>query len=345
MLTPRAFRLVLKHLDEIDAHFAQKLTRRRPWSETALTSLLADLLDQDTQDEAGLAYGIKNLNDELAAADGVLRVEFKIETREYLPQQERWVTQSDLGLVIRYDDHFVRRDSWKQAWLLQAKRVSPSLHKVPMYTELSPFGGRDAEQHTRILKLQEAVGADFLQYLLYCPRPSNLQGEVRAKLAYLRNRALAGLIFDYADGLALRDDLLNEVTTVGASMFLTRPDQLPRTLGEVHANVFRSTLPFAWFIALHFAQPATLHRLANGMPRASVPHDFRTLRREETTPEAEELAEGIVTGTPAAVNRAIEIVGGNDDTYGVRFLPPHTLTIRVSAGDVESNPLTMDMPN
>jgi hypothetical protein len=49
MLSPRAVRLVLRHFDAIDQAISQRLTRKRPWGEEALTHLLCDLLDFETK--------------------------------------------------------------------------------------------------------------------------------------------------------------------------------------------------------------------------------------------------------------------------------------------------------
>jgi len=70
MISPKAVNLIIKHFDAIDEAVTKKMVRNRPWSETALTSLLCDLLDEKTQDEEILRYTLKELNHELYELDG-----------------------------------------------------------------------------------------------------------------------------------------------------------------------------------------------------------------------------------------------------------------------------------
>ena len=71
MLSPIAFDLIIKYFDAVDRAVAARLSRKRPWSEPALTSLLCDLLDEETQEGQNLSYTLRQLNDELNAFDGV----------------------------------------------------------------------------------------------------------------------------------------------------------------------------------------------------------------------------------------------------------------------------------
>jgi hypothetical protein len=251
MLSPRAVAILLRHFDAIDEAVSSRMTRKRPWNEEALTALLCDLLDGDTQFEENIGYTLRQVHEDLAKSDEPLAVQFRIETRQYPKHLERWVTQSDLGLIVNYEDQFASARSVRRAWLLQAKRVFPLADGE--YELASKFDSTDADQTARMRILQDWAGIDFIRYLLYCPRPKSLRPPVREALNQMRTNALDGPIFDYTLGLQLRDDLLSEKPTVAAGMFVARLDAMPKTLGETHAALFRSCTPFSWFIIQHLS--------------------------------------------------------------------------------------------
>src|SRR5579862_6669471 len=125
MITPKAAHLLIRHFDSLDRAVSKRLTRKRPWSEPALTSLLCDLLDADTQADEPLEYPMASLNFDLQKLEGLLRISLQIQTHEYDARMERWVTQADLGLVVNLIDHLMPKESWSISWLLQAKRLYP----------------------------------------------------------------------------------------------------------------------------------------------------------------------------------------------------------------------------
>lgn len=301
---------------------AKRLLRKRPWTETSLTSLLCDLLDEDDQADEQVEYSIDQLNKDLEAEDGLVSLSFKIETHEYQPQVERWVTQSDLGLILRYDDMLMPNNSWSRAWLLQAKRLTPSNRRPLVYSESSGFGGINRDQHGRMQKLRDVVGEDFLRYLLYCPRAGSLENTVRLKLQHLRNTALVTDIFDYSLGLQLREDLLSDDPTVDAGLFVALLDDCPYSLGDIYRSMFRKCSPFSWFILGHFA----------GGVSGSISH----VHHDRTLPfpgsgGTSDLARGIVSGDTDAVQKVVQHLN-DSQSKEYKFLPPHTLTIRVGVG-------------
>lgn len=187
MVSPKAVRLIIQHLDAIDEAVSKRMVVKRPWGEPALTSLLCDLMDADTQDETRLRYTLEQLNADLVKLDGLLSVSFQIDTHEYTPDMERWVTQADLGIVVRFSDYLLPEESWSIAWLLQAKRLYPDNTNPLTYSERSRFRGYDQDQAERMKKVEEIVGIPFIRYLLFCPRPAALPVELKAKLTHLRN--------------------------------------------------------------------------------------------------------------------------------------------------------------
>ncbi len=336
MLSPKTVHLIIKHLDCVDESLAKRMIRKRPHSEPALTSRLCDLLDEDTQAEENLPYSLEHLNRDLSQGDGLARLSCRIDTHEYLPEMEGWVTQADLGFVINYRDHLLPKESWSVAWLLQAKRLTANLHGSPLYTEASGFTAVDAKQQERIKKLRKAVGVEFIKYLLYCPRPSALDNETRAKLAHLRYKKLASGIFDYTLGLETRDDLSSDTSTLAAGIFVAGTDALPRNLTQVHNTILDGCCPLSWFFAAHFASdinPNTFHHgglvsaptYTQIYPGQDCP-DFATRPLGKI-----ELAHAIVRGHPVAIEQLRDSLDIPENRR-IQALPPHTITIDVSIG-------------
>jgi len=330
MISPKAVSLIIRHFDAIDRVVAKRLVRKRPWGELALTSLFCDLLDEDTQREEGIDYSLSDLNNELAEMDGLLSVSFSVDTHEYDSSMERWVTQADLGLVVRFEDELLPSGSWSAAWLLQAKRLYPASREPVSYTEVSRFAATAPDQHARMEKLEQAVGLPFVRYLLYCPRPSLLDDATAAKLTHLRNRALGDHIFDYSLGLQLRDELSSGDSSLSAGVFVSASTDSPPNLGHVHASMLDAFFPFSWFLASHLvnddSQFAHVYRRSAGDGRP---------RGNNSGPQSDRpdgaWAEGIVTGDSSAIERLSDAL--DEELQGpFPILPPHTLTAKISVG-------------
>lgn len=328
MITPKAAHLLIRHLDSLDRAVSKRLARKRPWSEPALTSLLCDLMDSETQPEEPLDYSLSDLNRDLRELEGLLSVSIQIETHEYDSNIERWVTQADLGFVINFQDHLLPHDSWRVSWLLQAKRLYPDSRNPLSYSEVSRFGGMDPKQAARIERLIETVQLPFVLYLLYCPRPAALDDMIQRKLAHLRNRQLSSHIFDFSLGLELHGDLGTAGSTLAAGIFICPPSALPKTLGAVHGSVLQHCCPISWFFASHFVESGFFPIHRDRMP--GLPGPGR--RRRGSPPNGpEEWANGIVSGDVEAIDRLIGTLGEtNDGPFPV--LPRHTLTIDIEVG-------------
>lgn len=327
MISPRAFRLLVRYLDAVDREVSRKLVRIRPWLETALSSLLADLLDETTSDESPLVYPYAALLRDLASESNLFGVSIRIETREYPPEIENRITQSDLGLVLAYRDNLRPVNSWEAPFLLQAKRLAPSLHSAPQYRPGSRFSAIDQEQLQRIEVLNKHLGAEFVKYLLYCPRPAMLDDETRTALDYARVQALESDIFDYLTGLEVRDDLLREEPTLAAGIFVSDPSDSPATLMQCHSRILRASRPFSWFVAMTFASRHNFHRTGRQHP------DFPG-HGPGTAPTADtSWALGVLRGETRSIRRLITALGdSNDDSPRLSgaFLPPHVMTITLT---------------
>jgi len=331
MISPRAFRLLIQHLDCIDEAVSRRMHRKRPWLEPALTSLLCDLLDEETQHEEPLEYPLDQLNRDLAGGDEALSVKFCIETHEYPPALERWVTQSDIGLIINLRDYIDPRQSCSTAWLLQAKRASPMYSSGDKrYAEYSRFGSRDAEQSERMDRLVDAVGIRFLKLLLYCPRPHHVDASLRAKLSYLRHQAIGSDIFDFTLGQELHSDLLSERSTLAAGLFVADLEDVPNNLGAVHRQVLNTCWPLAWFVASH-ALSSRGNRLREKSGAVVAIDPFSCMPRDDPgTPAA--WAHELVRGEESAIARLREFVD-IPESHSFPVLPEHTLTVSISVGE------------
>ena len=329
MLSPTAFDLFIKYFDAVDRAVTARLARKRPWLEPALTSLLCDLLDEDTQEDQLLSYTFAQLNADLREFDGLIEMHVRLDTHEYPPEIERWVTQSDLGFVIKFDDLMLPSDSWTASWLMQAKRLYPTSRNPVQYDETSRFGGTDSKQRARIDKLTEATGLPFVKYLLYCPRVDALDDIARQKMTHLHNKALADNIFDYTYGLQLYHEIRRADNSLAAGLLVSDPDNLPGTFGAAHSRLLNQVTPLAWFLA---------HQFTGRRPDIAMrERDMRSRggRRPPSgsPPEGPDFdwAHGIVTGDPGAVDRILSVFNRSELEVDP-FLPPHTLTIGVSVG-------------
>ena len=323
MLSPKAVQLILKHFDSIDSALSRRLLRKRPWHEPALTSLLCDLLDEDVQAEENVEYGIAALNADLQKANEPIEIDLKIETHEYDWRYERYVSQADIGMVFEHRNQLSSDDSWIRGWLLQAKRLIPDDHSrviapdhdLPPYSPRSRFGSVDKNQHARIEELVSRFSDDFFRYLLYTPRPSELDPSDRSVLNYRRTESIGTDIFDYTLGLQLREDMLSDAPTIEAGIFTSSVSGLPKSLEEVHRKIFHETLPFSWFILHHFFRKFRHWNLGAGRRRREVDEDSQT------------------------DERLVQIVRGDADALSnlgfkgeFRMLPAHTLTVSTTCG-------------
>lgn len=322
MLSPRAIQLLLRHFDAIDSSLTRRLLRKRPWREEALTALFCDLLDGDTQGEEPLSYPLADLLADLARTDEPLGFRVRIETHQYPSSVERHVTQSDIGLIVRYSDQFEHQNSFSAPWLLQAKRIFPSpTSSAGLYDLNSAFLSHSSEQEVRMRQLRDWAGFDFIRYLLYCPRPSTLSLNVREALTHHRATARAGNIFDYALGLQLREDMLSANPTLAAGIFVALIDSCPKNLSEVHRSIFRAATPFAWFLIQHFDTRNSLVRREppDGPSSTGRPHpNSATIER-------------IVRGDHRVL-RDSAIRETLDAEMPLRILPSHTLQIEIICG-------------
>ena len=319
-MSPRAIRLFLKYFDSIDQALSRRLVRKRTWDEESLTFLLTELLDLDAQSDHKISYPNDSLVRDLSATDEPLSITVQLETHTYPKPMERFVTQSDIGFILSYVDQFDLSTSFRRSWLMQAKRLFHTRHKYELgFTQNSRFESFDADQHERMKALRDWAKCDFIRYLLYCPRPSDLDRNLRERLCSARSRTVAQNIFDYSIGLELRDDFLSETPTVAAGIFVAFLDDFPDSFLAVHSSLFSRVFPFSWFIVSQLAKIRDIrsvmgsgdrpdHNLDNPIVEALIRGDIDVFSRDETL---------------------ISII---DDPENAQILPAHTVTVSVVNG-------------
>lgn len=315
--SPRAIELLLRYFDGIDRFVSLRMTRKRPWTEVALTQLFCGIMDSEEQRQEKIQFSLEELNRELAERHAeVMTMSLEIQTHEYPASLERWVTQADIGLVVSLTSAIEPRENWSVPWLLQAKRLYSDGR---VYQATSMFRALDKQQELRMAQLRSLVGP-FLLYLLYCPRPSALEEEVRTELAILRRRAITHKSLYTGMGPILADDLRLPEPTTAAGLFVSPSDAPIGSLKDVHSQLnplwtLKGTCPFAWFIISHLMSP-----------------EGAVLRTGLTSP-ARQLAMQITEGRPEVVDAIAQITGTSSSdvpTFGV--LPAHTIKIGLQFG-------------
>ncbi|TAF07970.1 MAG: hypothetical protein EAZ77_08045 [Nostocales cyanobacterium] len=331
MISRKAANFIIRHLDAIDKAVSKRLMRKRPWFETALTSLLCDLLDGETQDEQNLEYSLEKLNKDLNEIDGLLDISFAIDTHEYNQNVEHYITQSDIGFILNFEDHLLQEESWSAAYLLQAKRLSPFKPEHPIrYNEKSGFN-IDTEQMTRIYCLNKILGVNCIKYLLYCPRPSMLDNITEKKLSHLRNQTLENWtqFFDNIFWLEFyqKSELLED--SLAAGIFVNEIENLPTNLGNVHKSIFKICLPFSWFIVQHFFgskfDEVKNFKCSN--------YDYRKEEMENTKWESIKWVHDIVSGKTEAIDKLVQKLSNIPEDKKFRFLPKHTISLTIRVGN------------
>lgn len=315
MITPRAFHLIIKHLNEIDQRVSLKMLSKRPWGEVSLTSFLCDLLDKDTQPDEKIDYGILQLNQDLQAESTLTGIELSIESNEFSSMYESFVSQSDLGIKIIYTNNFEPELSWTRPFLLQAKKLMAKKLDPVFYDESSRFESKNKKQEERIAILKTVIG-DSIKYLYFCPRPEKTLPHVEQQLAYLRTKRLNEEIFDFTFGLELYNELKNGQPTIGAGVFITETGTDVQNLGMVHQSIFEGITPFSWFIPMLF--------LDNMQKYGLYPNDAKK----------DEITEKIISGDISIIQTIKDKInpGRSNLPDDFTIFPSHTLTIKYAIG-------------
>lgn len=324
MIGPQHLPFLITYFDGIDAALSGRLLRVVPPDEPALTNELCALMDADTQRrEKLLEFNIDRLNAALAACGDDVQFDLRIDTHPHNPRMEAFVSQSDLGLIIEYQNHVLPDENWFRAYLLQAKR----LHRTGgsgEYDDRSFFRSVDHRQHDRLEELAKRFGEEFFGYILYCPPVPHLTAHTATKVRALHTRNLSRPIYDYVGGLSLFDYLKKNAGRIDAGIWLTPITTMPSRILDVHADAFQGASPFSWFFLEHLTNPPARARRDRGRLR---PH-------REPEDEREKLIRDVVSGDSGAIDEFLRVADGEKarDLPQIAILPKSTITITVSVG-------------
>ncbi|TCQ14085.1 hypothetical protein [Rhizobium sp. PP-CC-3G-465] len=325
MFGPQHLPFVIRYLNGIDYTLSKKMVRKHPPDEPSLTNELCALLDADTQrSESLLEYNIDHLNADLAACGDGVDFEVTIDTRPHNSAMERHVSQSDFGLIVKYDNRILPSESWSTAYLVQAKRLFRT-KKTGDYDSGSIFQATDAAQHQRMERLAGKFGAAAIKYCLYCPQTPSLSEETRTKVRALHSRNLSSHIYDFAAGLALRDAIVSE-GGIDAGIWISPGEIKPSKLLSLHDEAFKSVRPFTWFFIEHFMPRTSRGRFGLSL---EGPPPLINMREDDRLTS-------IISGNELEIRRLIDELAEEGEELAVpesiTVLPRHTITINVTVG-------------
>lgn len=282
IIGPREAKLLFRYFVSIDRCLAGRFLLGFPPDEEHLTSLLTELLDERGSQLHPVQYSLRQLNDELRAAESLLQVDLSISTNKYNRYQESNATQADLGIVLDYRDYIQADLSFQKGALFQAKRLFPNTENK--YGLSSEYQAYREKQHAAfaMLDLKEGVNepreierrgypGQGCYYLLYNPSMSNFEAGDQERMRHRQIRNDMSNIFDYTRGLHLYNQLLGgdsaqtfaDIASLvcsldsvkprdsGAKPKPTKPPNHPRFEQILESiNLRQSSLP--WFLVFDF---------------------------------------------------------------------------------------------
>lgn len=324
MLPPQALRPLLRYFTAIDTALAERFNRTVPFDEPGLTSLLCDLMDDEHQRGYKLDRDADWVRRKLASAVPLTRVEISIETHQYPKTVENQVTQSDLGIVLQFRDDMNPERGWTRAHLLQAKRVFP----LPggAYGLGSKFASTSSKtQYDRIKGLNRLFGRDFVHYLLYTPRPEQLDTQSAAALRALRDANLTEDLFDRTLGLELHRQLRKTKRDIDAGVMVAPVQPKPSSYRAAYRDLFNRSLPWSWFLVWpYFEEGGGRH----GRPDLT---SAQTLGFPSPQAALNERMVRLVSGNMAEVADVLGELDWDVDE-DPPFLPARSITVMVTAG-------------
>lgn len=323
MLTPYQLPFLIRYFDGIDAAVSRRLSRLVPPTETTLTQEFCALMDAAAQRrEKSLTFDADALQEALAKPGDMVDVEFTIEVHQHGQRLEAFVSQADFGLILEYENTVLPNLNWRAAYLMQAKRLFPD--PGGSYSIASTFASTSPDQQQRLQDLVEILGKEGIRSWLYMPSTDGYEAASSSAIRNLHARNVAGNIFDYALGLALRDELQRS-GGIDAGMWVADL-AVGTTAADVHTNAFVETDPFTWFILQHFG------RLSSHSERSTELH-VESVRRGGSV----ERVARIAAGDRLAAQELIDELGDKArdkkfDPGTMTVLPGQSVTIRVRSG-------------
>lgn len=281
ILGPYEAQCFLKYFKGIDFLLSQRFACGFNPAEEHLTSILCELLDERGSQLHPLEYNASDLNNDLSRNGGLLQANISLETNEFNKFQEHYATQSDLGVILEYQDNIERKNQFTKGILIQAKKLYSNKNLSPSldYTFESKYESfkephLENSQHQKLKSLNnffidKDCGKECVKYLMYNPPLERLPKGEQQRILYRQMKLDRNEIFDYISGLNRYRELTEEnrrsVLTLGC-LFASVDDvdyllgggdvnnekMSAFTLGSLveYIDVYESSL--AWFFVFEF---------------------------------------------------------------------------------------------
>ncbi|TVP61158.1 MAG: hypothetical protein EA343_14980 [Nodularia sp. (in: Bacteria)] len=172
VLSPYEAQCFSKYFKCVDMLLAKRFSLGFLPNEEHITSILCELLDEHGSQLHPLTYSLSDLNNDLKQSCGLLQADVSISTSDYNKYEERHFTQSDLGIVLEYQDYIEPDYSFSRGVLIQAKKLFP--YQNSDYNFSSKYESFKSDQHNRLDQLNQiyvkkGCGSECVKYLMYNP--------------------------------------------------------------------------------------------------------------------------------------------------------------------------------
>lgn len=210
VLGPYEVKCFSRYFKGVDLLLAKRFSFGFVPDEEHLTLILCELLDERASKLHLLPYSLSDLNNDLTKNGGLLHTEFSISTTDYNKRQEGCITQSDIGIVLEYQDYIEPNNNFSNAMLLQAKKLFLANSD---YNLSSIYESFDTAQHERLEELnksyvEKGCGNECIKYLMYNPSLEAIPKHEQQKVLHQQMKLDATSIFDYTIGLQRYKELI-----------------------------------------------------------------------------------------------------------------------------------------
>lgn len=211
VLGPYEAQCFSKYFKGVDSLLAKRFLFGFLPNEEHITSILCELLDEHGAQLHRLPYSLLDLNHDLKKNGGLLHADVSIVTTDYNKHQEHRITQSDIGIVIEYQDNIEPANSFSNGVLLQAKKLFPTNYSN--YDLNSKYQSFDPKQHKRLKELnqyyiEKGCENKCIKYLMYNPSLEAIPKREQQKILHQQMKLEVNSSFDSIIGLQRYRELL-----------------------------------------------------------------------------------------------------------------------------------------
>ena len=313
LLGPAHIPLLVRYFDGVDAYVSSQFARPNLPEENQLSNEFSTAVHVEGEKSfARLEFGQGELRQAFADLQDGHNIDVSFQAVQHSKEFENQVSQSDIGLVIKYENVFDRH-CFESGYLLQAKRLFPG--KEGLFDAKSRFKSVDAKQHGRLQGVRNVLGG-AVAYLLYCPSIYKFDTTTEMQIRSMHVKNTSRDIFDFTYGLALFNALSSGRGSFQQGIWVTDVSTKPSGLLSVHQHAFQQSFPLSWWVAALFSS---------------------SRRRDFSWPQVgsgSELAVKIATGDSNAVSdflqslAALELPSAEEH----KPLPRYKLEVRLSVG-------------